>query len=231
MMMPTRAAAFALAKQQRCRLAEWRNQAQSWCREFCPRPSFSGRLPFLRSRDQVMRVGLKSLSRKYKQDAPATQREYDHRSDDRNRYAEDEGRAISGVGAAAAEVGRGLGDLGGDRMNLLSTEAGACGTMIFWKQVGTFDLPPLALLSAVMCWPQTGHAKLESLIGSATTISQDAADDNSFLGHAFDVGVPGPATRLMQQRVVVSWAGFAGIPTKQWRNPRPHDRTAQCLAC
>src|SRR5208282_1490459 len=62
--------------------------------------------------------------------------------------------------AASADAGRGLPTWEADRMNLVSAEAGACGTTIFWKQVGHSTCPPLVLESAVICWPQTGHANL-----------------------------------------------------------------------
>ena len=46
----------------------------------------------------------------------------------------------------------------------MSADSGACGTTIFWKQVGHSICPPLVIESAVICWPQTGHAKLNSLM-------------------------------------------------------------------
>jgi hypothetical protein len=66
-------------------------------------------------------------------------------------------------------------------MNFESSEAGAWGTTIFWKQVGHSNCPPLVLESAVMCWPHTGQANLNSLIASAGTIPQAGEDDNPFL--------------------------------------------------
>jgi hypothetical protein len=77
-------------------------------------------------------------------------------------------------------TGRGLLTCAADRMNFVSTEAGACGTTIFWKQVGHSICPPLVVESAVMCWPQTGHANLNSLIGSSLTIPYGAARDNHY---------------------------------------------------
>jgi hypothetical protein len=70
-------------------------------------------------------------------------------------------------------------------MNFESCDAGAWGTTIFWKQVGHSICPPLVLESAVMCWPQTGHANLNSLIASAATIPQAAEEDNAFFGSDF----------------------------------------------
>jgi hypothetical protein len=68
---------------------------------------------------------------------------------------------------------------------LVSADVGAWGTTIFWKQVGQPIWLPLALESAVICWPQTGHANLNSLIASAPTISHRAGDDNAFFGSDF----------------------------------------------
>jgi hypothetical protein len=70
-------------------------------------------------------------------------------------------------------------------MSFVSAKSGAWGTTIFWKQVGHSICPPLVLESAVMCWPQTGHANLNSLIASAPTISHRAGDDNAFFGSDF----------------------------------------------
>jgi hypothetical protein len=39
-----------------------------------------------------------------------------------------------------------------------------------------------------MCWPQTGHANLNSLIASKATIPQAAGHDNSFLAVTFSAG-------------------------------------------
>ena len=60
--------------------------------------------------------------------------------------------------------GRGLSACAAEIMSFESVEAGAWGTMILRKQVGQSIFPPLALESAVICWPQTGHANLNSLI-------------------------------------------------------------------
>jgi hypothetical protein len=60
------------------------------------------------------------------------------------------------VGAAPAFVA--------ERINFGSPERGACGAMILWKQVGHSKGFPLALVSAVICCPQTGQANLNSLI-------------------------------------------------------------------
>jgi hypothetical protein len=37
------------------------------------------------------------------------------------------------------------------------------------------------LESAVICWPQTGHANLNSLIASAPTIPHNVTRDNAYL--------------------------------------------------
>jgi hypothetical protein len=65
-----------------------------------------------------------------------------------------------------AEAGRGLATWAAERINFESLVAGAWGTTILRKQVGQLSCPPLALESAVICWPQTGHANLNSLIAS-----------------------------------------------------------------
>src|SRR6266705_2723704 len=65
-------------------------------------------------------------------------------------------------------------------ISLESVEVGACGTTIFRKQVGQLIFPPLVLESAVMCWPQTGHANLHSLILFAPTIPHPPCLHNSF---------------------------------------------------
>src|SRR3974390_2478931 len=67
-------------------------------------------------------------------------------------------------------VGLGFPTCEAERMNLGSSEDGPCGITIFWKHVGHSSCPPLLLESAVICWPQTGHANLNSLIGSLQTI-------------------------------------------------------------
>ena len=90
------------------------------------------------------------------------------------------GGAGSGEGTRPVETGRGLATWEAERMNLVSADEGACGTTIFRKQVGHSMCPPLVLESAVMCWPQTGHANLNSLIGSTVTISHDRVNHNLF---------------------------------------------------
>src|SRR6266850_2215257 len=62
-------------------------------------------------------------------------------------------------------AGRGLPTWDADKMNFGSANEGAWGTTIFWKQVGHSICPPLVVESAVMCWPHTGQANLNSLIG------------------------------------------------------------------
>jgi hypothetical protein len=64
------------------------------------------------------------------------------------------------------DVGRGFDACAADKMSLESPAVGPCGTTIFWKQVGHSSCDPAVLESAVMCWPQTGHANLNSLIAS-----------------------------------------------------------------
>src|SRR5712691_5169153 len=67
----------------------------------------------------------------------------------------------------SVSLGRSLPTCVADKMSLESAEAGACGTMIFWKHVGHSSCLPLALESAVICCPQTGQANLNSLIAYA----------------------------------------------------------------
>src|ERR1017187_5196078 len=47
-------------------------------------------------------------------------------------------------------------------MNFVSSVAGACGTVIFWKHVGHSITEPLCDESHLMCWPHTGQAYLNS---------------------------------------------------------------------
>jgi hypothetical protein len=49
-------------------------------------------------------------------------------------------------------------------INFESSVSGACGAVIFWKQVGHSITVPLCDESHFMCWPHTGHAYLNSLI-------------------------------------------------------------------
>ena len=85
----------------------------------------------------------------------------------------------------SSEVGRGLATWVAESMSLVSTDLGAWGTTIFWKQVGHSICPPALVESAVMCWPQTGHANLNSLIASAPTIPHRTTEDNAFFGSDF----------------------------------------------
>ena len=64
-----------------------------------------------------------------------------------------------------------------DMINFGSSDSGACGTMIFWKHVGHSIVVPLCDESHLMCWPQTGHAYLNSLMaaGKAFHIRVSAA--------------------------------------------------------
>src|ERR1017187_5252398 len=50
------------------------------------------------------------------------------------------------------------------RMNFWSSDAGACGTVIFWKHVGQSITEPACDESHLMCCPHTGHAYLNSLM-------------------------------------------------------------------
>src|SRR5271154_257761 len=49
-------------------------------------------------------------------------------------------------------------------MNFGSSVSGACGTVIFWKQVGHSICEPACDESHLMCWPHTGQAYLNSLM-------------------------------------------------------------------
>src|SRR5205809_1642519 len=89
--------------------------------------------------------------------------------------------ADGSMGAPVDEAGRGLATSAAERTNFESPAAGAWGTTILRKQVGQLSCPPLVLESAVMCWPQTGHANLNSLIGCRQTIPQSAPQNNPFL--------------------------------------------------
>jgi hypothetical protein len=62
-------------------------------------------------------------------------------------------------------------------MNFGSSVAGAWGATIFWKHVGHSIVVPLCDESHLMCWPQTGHAYLNSLMaaGKAFHIRSSAA--------------------------------------------------------
>jgi hypothetical protein len=51
-----------------------------------------------------------------------------------------------------------------DMINFGSSDSGACGAVIFWKHVGHSITVPLCDESHFMCWPQTGHANLNSLM-------------------------------------------------------------------
>jgi hypothetical protein len=62
-------------------------------------------------------------------------------------------------------------------INFGSSVAGACGAVIFWKQVGHSITVPLCDESHFMCWPHTGQAYLNSLMaaGKAFHIRAPAA--------------------------------------------------------
>src|ERR1019366_180630 len=49
-------------------------------------------------------------------------------------------------------------------INFGSSVLGACGAVIFWKHVGHSITVPLCVESHWMCWPQTGHTYLNSLM-------------------------------------------------------------------
>jgi hypothetical protein len=51
-------------------------------------------------------------------------------------------------------------------MNFWSSDAGACGAVIFWKHVGHSITVPLRDESHIMCWPHTGQANLNSLMAA-----------------------------------------------------------------
>ncbi|HLP76009.1 MAG TPA: hypothetical protein VK327_03760 [Candidatus Paceibacterota bacterium] len=70
---------------------------------------------------------------------------------------------------------RGLAASDAERTNLWSADA--WGTTILRKQVGQSSSEPVALESAVMCWPHTGQANLNSLMADKN-ISQPGHPDN-----------------------------------------------------
>jgi len=113
-------------------------------------------------------------------------------------------------------------------ISLESVEVGACGTTIFRKQVGQLIFPPLVLESAVMCWPQTGHANLNSLIRFAPTIPHPPCLHNSFFAsniritHSFS-----PQSALV---VFPAWpARSQAYPTAFHIEPRASVRSARGL--
>jgi len=55
-------------------------------------------------------------------------------------------------------------------MNFGSSVAGACGAVIFWKQVGHSITVPACDESHFMCWPHTGHAYLNSLMAGVICV-------------------------------------------------------------
>ena len=80
------------------------------------------------------------------------------------------GKLFSGTGTGAASAFATTAGMGRSHtfvpvmMNLGSSVAGACGAVIFWKQVGHSITVPLCDESHFMCWPHTGHAYLNSLM-------------------------------------------------------------------
>src|SRR5262249_33510261 len=82
-------------------------------------------------------------------------------------------RGIGVIGSDGAIVavgkGRGLSASAADKINFGSADAGAWGTTIFRKQVGQEIFEPTEFAPAVICWPQTGQANLNSLM----TLSKD----------------------------------------------------------
>src|SRR5947208_804209 len=77
------------------------------------------------------------------------------------------------------------------RMNFCSSVAGAWGTVIFWKQVGQSICVPACDESHLMCWPHTGQAYLNSLIGYGN-ISQSWPDGNLLFKPILVVCLLGP---------------------------------------
>ncbi|HZL77792.1 MAG TPA: hypothetical protein VFC17_02995 [Candidatus Limnocylindrales bacterium] len=63
------------------------------------------------------------------------------------------------------------------RINFGSSDAGACGAVIFWKHVGHSITEPPCDESHIMCWPHTGHAYLNSLM-LRENISHSPPDGN-----------------------------------------------------
>jgi hypothetical protein len=66
-------------------------------------------------------------------------------------------------------------------MNFGSSVEGACGAVIFWKQVGHSITVPLCDESHFMCWPHTGQANLNSLMAVRKTFHIQAAAAIRFL--------------------------------------------------
>jgi hypothetical protein len=77
-------------------------------------------------------------------------------------------------------------------MNLWSSDEGACGTVIFWKQVGHSIFVPACDESHRMCWPHTGQAYLNSLIEVRRTFHICARSAMGF----FEVFQPGGTTEM-----------------------------------
>ena len=104
-------------------------------------------------------------------------------------------RAAIGLASCHASVftGRGLPTREADKMSFENAEAGACGTIIFWKQVGQSSCVPLLLEAAVMCCPHTGQANLNSLIALAKTIPHPATRDNVLLRESLVRGSVAPS--------------------------------------
>src|SRR5476651_964639 len=65
-------------------------------------------------------------------------------------------------------------------MNFASSDAGACGAVIFWKHVGHSITVPLRDESHIMCWPHTGQANLNSLMASAKHFTSERCWQRGF---------------------------------------------------
>ena len=108
--------------------------------------------------------------------------------------------ADGSMGAPVDDAGRGLATSAAERTNFESPAAGAWGTTILRKQGGQLSCPPLVLESAVMCWPQTGHANLNSLISSFVNHSTGGEEGQFFFptGLARDFLSTSPQIRLFE---------------------------------
>jgi hypothetical protein len=72
-------------------------------------------------------------------------------------------------------------------MNFGSSVAGACGAVIFWKHVGHSITVPLCDESHFMCWPQIGHAYLNSLMAAGKAFHIRAASATWFFTEPHDI--------------------------------------------
>jgi hypothetical protein len=90
-------------------------------------------------------------SRKIKRAAPAVQRMAKNAMVVKREPWGEAVRRGPNCDPASVEEGRGLPTWEADRISFVSSDAGAWGTTIFWKQVGHSICPPLVLESAVIC--------------------------------------------------------------------------------